>query len=488
MKIGERKYLFLIALIAFLFSCSYEFPETEPYSQQDLGEINVENIVAVGDDYLAGVMDGALYSAGQENSLAAIVVSQIQKIQDIQFIQPNVNSKNGYNFYTSTENKNFGKWIYKFEGQFETEPKRELTNGEFVQDYSGDLNSLNNLAIPQLSVQEINSSELSLNPYFKRITSGNSFDYSGQISQKSPTFILMWLGINDYLKYAINGASDISELSTLNDFQSKLDLFVTQLLESTNSKIVIGNLISIKDLPYFYKNQYNFIRLSNAKKGAAQNKFNKYNVAVAAHNVRKPTDQKRKMISFEDNGATLYPQPIVVIDETLPDALYPDGSQLEKYRQLTKNEMALFSISTEMVSSGWGSEKPLPDNYYLTENQLNLIESRINSFNQVIQNLTNANADRIVLANIKEAVKKVADTGKEDAWGIKLVNEIIYSNGVPLEGGLDINSIFSLDALHFNQRGNAYISNVFIETINFNFQSKIPATKINDFAGNVYTF
>ena len=57
-------------------------------------------------------------------------------------------------------------------------------------------------------------------------------------------------------------------------------------------------------------------------------------------------------------------------------------------------------------------------------------------------------------------------------------------NGVPLEARLGYNSIFSLDALHFNPRGNAFVANRFIQKMNDNFGSNIPLVDVNQFVGN----
>ena len=183
-----------------------------------------------------------------------------------------------------------------------------------------------------------------------------------------------------------------------------------------------------------------------------------------------------------------FTQPVVVIDENLPNALYPDGSPLEKYRQLTEGEMALFSITSGMVENGFGSLIPLTKEYYLTHTEIDLIEERLNAFNQIISNSTQMHSERIAVADVNNAVHRVAETAKMDAWGIRILDETIYVDGVPLEGSLDLNSIFSLDAVHFNQRGNAFITNVFVETINSKFNANIPLAHINSYIGNVYEF
>ena len=484
----SRKYIwFIIALFA-VISCEYDFPEDKVYSDKDFGKIDVNNFIVTGDGYLAGLMDGALYTAGQKNSIAGILAAQFSIINEQTFNQPDIASENGYNLYVPAGNNISGKWIYKYENNTDENPKLVLTTGEAVKDYPGEKNDLNNLAIPQLNVNQLTDSELDENPFYSRIFLGNGETIIEQVRQKNPTFLLSWLGINDYLNYAMQGANNPENLTSVEDFQHNYQLFIEELIENTQSKIAIGNLISIEDLPFFYTRQYDFIRLEGSKLSAAMARYSEFNKAVARHNINVPSDQKRPFISYYDNGATLYPQPVVVIDETLSDAYYPDGRELEKFRQLTGDEMALFSITDEMVENGMGWIIPLDKRYYLTAQEREDINERTNAFNQVLVNLSQIYPDRLLLVDIADPVKKIADTGKYDSWGFVVSEEIVYEEGVPLEGDLGMNSIFSLDAVHFNQRGNAYITNQFIQEINNSFRANIPFAKVNSYIGNAYIY
>jgi len=484
---NNKKYYWSLILIFALVSCTYEFPEEDLFIEHT-GDINVEKIISFGDGYLAGVMDGALYNNGQINSIASQIVSNVNGVEEVQFIQPEIQSENGFNFYASTENEIFGKWIYRFQNQTDEKPIVVSTSGEQIKNYVGDKNLLNDLTVPLLKVGDLGNPQFDKNPFLNRVFQNNNSTLIEQFVSYSPSFTIAWMGMNDILNFAMNGATISADLTSVEIFQANMDLFIENFLQNTSGKMVIGNLISIKDLPFFYINQYNFIRLPNSEKSAAQAWYSDFNNAVASHNVGLPPEQKRPFISFEDNGATLYPQSVVVIDENLPDAFYANGTTLEKYRQLTEGEMALFSITSGMVENGLGSLYPISQEYYLSHNQITLIEERLTEFNQIISNSVQNNSERIAIADVKYAVKRVAETGNINSWGIPVVDETIYSEGVPLEGGLDLNSIFSLDAVHFNQRGGAYVSNVFIEAINSEFNANIPMTIINDYIGNVYEF
>ncbi len=53
-----KKYGWISFVITVFLSCSYEFPVEAPFTTEDLGEISVEKVMAVGDGFMAGVMDG----------------------------------------------------------------------------------------------------------------------------------------------------------------------------------------------------------------------------------------------------------------------------------------------------------------------------------------------------------------------------------------------------------------------------------------------
>ena len=65
----RRWISFIPAMLMLLTACEYEFPSTE--TDYLSGTLDLSSYVAVGDDYLAGFMDGALYTEGQQHSVSA---------------------------------------------------------------------------------------------------------------------------------------------------------------------------------------------------------------------------------------------------------------------------------------------------------------------------------------------------------------------------------------------------------------------------------
>ncbi|MBE9510216.1 MAG: hypothetical protein IMY71_04995 [Bacteroidetes bacterium] len=491
-----RNLIYFI-LIGFLVSCSYEFPVTD--EELSSGNIDLTTYIAVGDNYSAGFMNGALYIGGQANSFPAILSGQFAMVgsNNDEFLQPLVSSENGYNPIVSEPAHCYGKWIYKFSNVTDEDPIRRLTPGELPDMFSGEKNKIRNFSVPLVKSFQIDRADLTDNIYYERFAvNPGTGTLLNDIISTNPSFFTLWLGMYDVLNFAMSGGSgevdppsdpdQIQEydLTPADVFEESISEIIEGLLENPETKGVIANLPYISDLPFFYFRQYNFMRLSGSRLTQARSFTTPFNLAVIAHNMV-PDNEMRPMIDFNDNGATLYPQPLVVVDESLCDAVYPDGSTLSKIRQLTEGELVLLTISEEEVNQGdLGSIIPVGQEFYLSENQLHELRIRINSYNHVINALADEYNGRIVVVDLNSIIHEISMTGKINAWGQISTQEQFDFNGVPLGARLGYNSIFSLDGLHFNPRGNTFVANRFIQRINDNFGSNIPLIDVNLFVGN----
>ncbi|WP_346861375.1 SGNH/GDSL hydrolase family protein [uncultured Draconibacterium sp.] len=483
---GTRKYSWLLVLLV-LAACSYNFPEEELPTRQDWGDMDPENVLVVGDDFLAGVMDGALYSNGQANSIGTTLTKQISTVEEVSFLQAGIDSENGFNLFVTQESSKAGKWIYQFKNQTDEEPYRVLTPGEDIAGFSGNKNELNDVSVPLLKVSELSDAPYTKNKFLPRVFDETVPGLIGQITQKAPTFVVCWLGMNDYLDYAIKGATQPEKLTSLNEFSLNFESLIMELMQSTQASVVLGNLVAVSDLPYFYARPYNSLFLENDELLQAFARYSKFNKAVAEHNRNAGPEFQRPFIDFYDNGSNLAPQSFIIIDNDLPEAYYPDGEPLEKYRQLNENEMLLYSLTREDIDNGIGILVPIDETGYLKQDQIQQIETSIDEFNEVITGLVADYPMRIKLLDLNTEIGKIAETGKTDAWGELISDELFYFDGVPVEGNVGINGIFSLDGLHFNQRGNAYVANLLIQQINSDFNANIQTVNINSFVGNTYS-
>ena len=485
---------FVLILSAGFSACKYEFPA--PAVDYRAGNIDLTTFISVGDDYLSGFMDGALYDAGQQNSIAAIMAKNFEKAGLQSFHQADINALNGYNEYASDQGHLYGKYILVYPDDQAREPDIVTTPGDPVKPYTGDKDSLDDFVIPFMKIYEIDDPGLDLNKYYHRIASNPSAStLLSQVDRSGATFFVLWMGMSDILGYATSGGSGDSlpvDLSNIKQqdltppglFEEKLDLIVSTLLKKPGSKGIILTLPAFDDFPYFYYYPYNFIKLPGPKLPLAVATYSQFNEAVSLNN-QNLSNPKRPYISFNDNGATPYPQPVVVSDTSLPDAYYPDGRPLEKIRQLNPNEMVLMGLPRKLLEYGLGSLIPLPEKYYLKEPVIKAIRSRVQAFNEIILRKAGEYPDRLQVVDISESIHAIAETGKLNGWGRPASFDVQYIDGVPLNGRLGLNSIFSLDGLHLNQRGNAYIANEIMRSANRFFQCTLPAVDVNNYKGNV---
>jgi hypothetical protein len=115
---------------------------------------------------------------------------------------------------------------------------------------------------------------------------------------------------------------------------------------------------------------------------------------------------------------------------------------------------------------------PLADQWVLLPSEQTEIQNAINGFNATISTAVNANATRLVLIDANAALTEIR-AGTVTVRGSSLTASISPPFGA-----------FSLDGVHPNARGSAYMANLFIEAINKKWGAKIPLCNPNDYVGN----
>lgn len=489
----KKTAIYLILVLAGM-GCTYEFPDTE--DQINSGSADFSKFVCIGDNFTSGFMDGALYTEGQMNSIGSILDLKLTEFGGGVFHQADIESENGYNPLLSGPSFTFGKMISVYQSLTAAEPVIAVLPGEIPTPYTGDKELITDFSIPFMKSYQALRPDFSSNIYFNRIaTNPGTSTLLDQVAASSPTFFLLWVGMYDALHFATTGALgeynppsdpdllDDHDLTPEDLFENSYRELVATLLTNQQAKGVLVNLPCFSDLPFFYTYQYDFLRLTNGQKSAAQSHYYPFNLAVTYHN-QLPDSEKRPMISFNDNGVTLYPQPLVVEDDSLCDAYDQYGNPIPKIRQLNSDELVLMTIPVILVKNGLGWTVPVSKEYYLNTFDIGVLDTAINRYNESIRQVVGEYPDRLILVDLNALIKELAATGRINSWGIPEDPNIIYLDGIPLKADLSMYSIFSLDGLHFNQRGNAYVASLIIEEINRHFGSNISAPDVNQYVGN----
>ncbi|GEM_PF-865359 len=493
-RCNGRILLAAFTLLVFLGGCAYHFPSSE--EEYDPGILDLTSFVVVGDDHLAGFMDGALYQEGQQNSAGAIVAALFASVGMSPFDQALIDARNGLNVYEDNRNGLKGRYQLVYLDRQASEPLIVTTEGEPLAPYAGDRRAVHDFAVPFMHIWQVDDpAALQNNPYYERMALEEGDEtLLTRLESLHPTTFLLWMGMSDIMGYAVHGgvgdtlphAGDISQydLPPVNLFEEKVDLLLNVLLEDPEARGVVIGLPRFEDHPYFYYYSYDFIKLENKMVALAKTMYRDFNDAVAANN-SDPSNPKRPYVDFNDNGYTLYPQRVVVVDSTLPDAYYPDGRPLEKYRQLEEGEYVLLSFPDEMLKYGMGSLIPLPQRYYLSKAQAGAVARRVEAFNEVLRRKAADHPSRLVYLDLATPLHAIAETGKLDGWGKPASDAHPVWEGVPLGARLGLYSIFSLDGIHLNQRGNAWLAALILQALEDAYGAVLPPVDVNNHKGNV---
>jgi hypothetical protein len=480
----SKKYFFVISMLVqfLLWGCNYDFPVEQP--RYDFGKADFRRLVVVSDAFGAGYMDGALYNEGQANSITAIIARQLQQVANIDFMQPGINSINGYNEKASQADQIRGRYIYRFNKADTTLPEIESTKGELPLPYTYDNTLLNNFSVPGVKIFQALDPNLINNIYFSRfaLNPGESSLLSDAI-RTNPSFVIFWLGVDDVLNFALEGASGDSipptnplqinniDLTPESLFEQSLMDVMQYITDHSGTDILVMNLPNFINFPYFTAIAYNFLPLTAAERGQLYSYYRDFNSALYQYNFGRPTEERRPYIDFPEDRIT---HRIVIEDETLADVLYPDGTPVPKIRQIEEGELILLSMPFEQIHEiGLGTSEAVPSKYILTRFEIALIQQRLNRFNIIINNIVQNHNPDAELIDLYEITSGFA------------LNRIIV-DGVPLDSDMKQNGAFSLDGIYFNQRGNAFIANEIIREINNLFEANIPTVNINSFKGNHY--
>ncbi|HDR88159.1 MAG TPA: hypothetical protein ENN63_00835 [Bacteroidetes bacterium] len=483
-----------VVLLVMAGSCAYEFPEAEgPVSA---GNVSFRHYVSIGGYGMSGFMHGAFYTKGQQQSVSAILYEQFLKTgQEIPFNQADIGTENGYNEFYQSGTGISGRFVYRYTDYAQDEPVITAEEGDMLSDYGGNIGQVNDLGIPFLKSFQMNNGEAAVqNPYVARLNLPYGVTLTEHVLAMHPEFFTIWLGVAEIFNYARSGGEgSISsvpgeagefDLSSATEFEENLTVILEQLLYNPATRGAIANIPDLKDLPFFFYYPYNFLRITTGSIQASRAEYvDAFNEAVDIHNII-PGAERRPYISWDDNGAYLSPQRLVVEDDSLCDAYYPNGEPLPKIRQIEPEELVLLSIPVGEVKTGLGWMYPLPAEYYLNKYQVQKIQVRINEFNAVISGMASRYSGQLALVDLRSAFALLALSSRKDVYGNPGSYEEHYFNGVPLHFDLGLYSLVSLDGIYPNQRGNAYIANRFIEAINRSFGSELPIVDINRYTGN----
>ncbi|HEY9046255.1 MAG TPA: hypothetical protein VIN08_10185 [Ohtaekwangia sp.] len=482
-------------------ACTYDFPEEK---QVTAGEADFTKTVVIGSSLSAGFMNGALYTDGQNASFPAIIAQQFKSVGGGDFNQPDINAAAGYYGLAPDGTTILGRLYLKGT----TSPKpTPIVPGQAITPYTGDKSKLNNFSAYGVTIQTAQTPFLGgpssgnpyYNPYYARFAStpGTSTLLGDAVAAiGNGSFFIFWLGNDDVLGYATNGADQNDATKPMTDaavFAGAYNNAIsTMLAANASAKGVVANIPDVTSLPYFSTVAYNPIPLDAASAAAVNAGFAGYNAVLDALKANLGiTDTDSRKITFAAGTSNK----IVIVDETLND--YGDEFDMlkaagaisdaqrtalipyEQVRQTTSTDLVpltaanvigtLVSNNPQLIN---GVTVPLADKYILLPSEKTEVQTRIDAFNSVIAGAVSTNSSRLALVDIHSILLSLKANGAE------IKGATISASISPPFGG------FSLDGIHPNARGNGYLANQFIDVINAKFGASVPQCNPNDYSGN----
>ena len=537
-------YIFFFALLIFSAACEQELVDnsSSPCPSDDpsiicpqaaapacpdgasAGSADFSKFVALGSSYTAGFQAGALFTAGQNSSLAKILATQFACVGGGAFNQPSINSENGYNIFV-TPNPMGAAVLGRFKLQG-TPPKPTPVSAGTVPGsdavpnpgvnpgfmYAGDKAALNNFSVQAIFLRQVLTPAAGnwgnptpaegFTPFYARFASNpGTSTIMGDAIAADPTFIFVWLGMDDYLLYAAFGGDPTkAPLTPLEGaagvgFTNTYAAVIGSIMASdANLKGVVANFPSVFALPHFTSVTYNPVPLSAELATAANSAYTGYNQILDAlkgppFNYSAADVDARKISFAAGNNA------FVIEDETLNDygdefdALRGAGAINDAQRAaLVLYEQVRQTKSTDIIPLATGGVLgtladpanplsirgvaiPLADQYALIPTEIAAIEAARQGFNAAINTVAGNYPTRLAVADINAAFTAFLTNKVAIADNITVTPEIRPPVG-----------IYSEDGMHPNSRGYAFIANMVIDAINTKFGASVPKANLANYS------
>jgi len=502
------KYIWFFTLLIGFLSCEENespIPDQVVLPELTAGSADFSNYVAVGASFTAGFSDGALFTAAQQNSFPSILAKEFAKAGGGNFTQPLMNDNTGGMVVGTMP---VAEYRLIFNG---SAPQRlnEFLAGigapvpPITTDASVNLSStFNNVGVPGAKSFHVTFPGYgSLNPYFGRMATSASTTMLGDALSQNPTFFtLSELGGNDVLAYATSGGIGMDQTGNINpaaygfnditDPNVFADVFsgIVSSLTATGAKGVVTNVPYITDLPYFTTVPNNALVLDAATAAQLTGVFQAVSGIFLQGAVLQGVPLAQAQALAAQYAITFSEGPNRWIIDVPVTQTNPLG-----FRQMTEDELLLLTIDQAALAQGYGTVALTPevlqvlgllqqggtptpqqaglviaavngidDKDALDSDELNSIRTATDAYNNTIAAVADSN-ENIALVDLNAILTEVASTG-------------VNFDGFNLTSSLVTGGAVSLDGIHLNARGYAFMANKFLEAIDASFGSNFFAS------------
>lgn len=434
----KKSFLIIFAAAISFASCKSNI-EPEIASS---GDADFSKYIAIGNSLTAGYADNSLYKSGQENSYPAILAKQFSFAGGGDFTQPLLPGESGWPS---------SKLVLAVHPDCKGVPSLGPVPYPNQSDTSGSgLNvaaqgPYNNLGIPGVRCIDFSFPGYAmLNPYAARLVDNPMNPLMTFATAQQPTFFSVWLGSNDVLGYATNGGEGstsgigLSDISPVNTFKQTYQALIKGLAENGKAKGVLINIPDITSIPFF--------------------------TTISPRGLILSVEQAAQLTqAYAPLGMTFSEGENYFI---IQDVLAPGGM-----RKIKDGEYIILTTPSDSLKcAGWGSIKPIPKQFVLSEDEVANVQNATRAFNEIIAFEAQEYGLALMDANTY----------------IKTFKTGIYWDGAKYSLNFVTGGLFSLDGVHLNPRGYAMVANQVIRTINAYYKSTIPLAEVNQYNGILF--
>ena len=493
------KYILLSAVVLGFTACNDvedvledngALVETTVLPELNAGDLDFSNYIAVGPSFSAGVSDGTVFLASQENSWPNIMSKEFAKAGGGEFKQPTM--ADNFGGLTLGGTRIIGpRLVFNGSGpaSLESVVGPVTIQTDLLNNPTG---PFNNLGVPgarsfhfvAAGYGNLGNLEAGLaNPYATRLTGDtpNASIIELAAAQNPSFFTLSLFGGNDVLGYATGGADqEQDQITDLATFEAVLDIALAALTANGAEGVVSGTP-HVTDLPYFTSVPHNPIPLDETTANAVNSAYAAYNAGIAQAfaylvgvNAISQNDADaeiaKRTISFcdVDENGTPCNNAVVIIDEHLTD-LTAINPALVSMRQATENDLMVLTsatfIGTEAIPGNPltvnGVAIPLADKWVVTETELVEIISETDAMNASVQ--AAAQSYGIAYVDLQAILTQASNGG-------------IVFDDYTLDTKLVTGGLIGLDGVHLTARGYAYMANSFLQAIDNHYGSNFVAS------------
>lgn len=415
------------ALAALTASCKPEI--VKDLTPENKANVDFSKYIAVGNSLTAGFADGGLYLEGQQVAFPNLLAEKMKTHGGGEFNTPLFSEaqSNGSGYYRL-------KALVNGQPQLEWVSDKSALNNGVLTKYEG--TEINNLGVPGMRLDHSGVGLVSAgNMYFKRLIpddEAGTKSYQQFVANRNHTFFSFWLGNNDVLGYATNGAvndnpAGTTVLTSLATFRAVYTQFITQLT-ANGQKGVVATIPDVTSIPYFTTVTRKAL-LDAASAASGQTVTNLF-ITTKTNPSRPATDNDLFVLPFSSSGL-------------------------------------LGNTNGSPAPYGLHPNRPIEDKYVLDAEETASIKTHINELNKVIKEI---------------ATSKNLAVADANAFLTRLKNGINY-NGVGISSAFISGNAFSLDGIHLTPMGNAVMANLVIEAINAKYGTKLEKVDVTEYRG-----